>query len=225
MKKAIVIGLGIIVLIIAIIFGLVYYSYTQIHVSLNDVTYHSIDWAQITWSTLLKSGLGVLSGNWLGAAFDLIEGVNLNLIFELSNNGFLPVYIPDLSYDLSVNGVPVGKGFSDADLTINPGQSIHLEALQNFKKDQLAPAVNSIVSTDGIIDLKVSGIAHFKLFGMDIPVPFESAKKVSIQDEIKKQLENEIQKSQQEQTDSFSSAIKDSFDNLVESIKDFFKTD
>ena len=166
-----------------------------------------------------------MSENLLVTAFDLIEGVNLNLIFEFSNNGFLPVYIPDLSYDLSVNSVPVGKGFSDANLTINPGQSIHLDALQNFKKNQLAPAINSIVSTDGIIDLKVSGIAHYKLFGMDIPVPFESAKKVSIQDEIKKQLENKIQKNQQEQTDSFSSAIKDSLDNFVESVKDFFKTD
>lgn len=45
-----------------------------------------------------------MTGNWLSAAFNLIEGINLNLIFGFSNSGILPVYISDLSYDLSVNG-------------------------------------------------------------------------------------------------------------------------
>ena len=120
MRKPVIVAISIIILIIAIILGLVAYSYTQIHVSLNDVSLHSIDWASFSWSTLLKLGLNLLTGNWLGAAFDLIDGINLNLIFGLSNYGVLPVYIPDLSYDLSINDIPVGKGYSTINTTINP---------------------------------------------------------------------------------------------------------
>jgi len=197
--KKVGIGIGVIFIIIAIIFGLVAYSYTQIHVSLNDVTFHSIDWTSFSWSTLLKLGLNALTGNWLGAAFNLIDGINLNLIFGLSNNGILPVYIPDLSYDLSINGVPVGSGDSTVNLTINPGETRELPVLQNFQKSGLDPAVASIVSADGVINLKVSGTAYFKLLGVSIPVPFESTKQVSIVDEIKKRLSSESQKNQQPQ--------------------------
>ncbi len=218
--KAVGIGIGVFVLIIVIILGLVYYSYTQIHVSLNDVSIHSIDWAPFSGSAIIKLILDGIAGNWFGAVFDLIEGINLNLIFGLSNNGFLPVYIPDLSYDLSINDIPVGKGYSDAELTINPGQTLELSALQNFKKNRLSSVASSIVSTGGIIDLHVSGTAHFKLLGMDIPIPFESSKQVSIADEIKKRVESEAEKYQQEK-DSFTSSIKNSLGSILDSIKNF----
>ncbi|MEX2059891.1 MAG: LEA type 2 family protein, partial [Nitrosopumilaceae archaeon] len=200
MRKPIVAAISVIIGIIVIVLGLVAYSYTQIHVSLNDVSFHSIDWASFSWSTLLKLGLNLLTGNWLGAAFDLIDGINLNLIFGLSNYGVLPVYIPDLSYDLSINGIPVGSGYSTIDTTINPGETREISVLQNFQKSSLSPAVVSIIDTGGIINLHVSGTAYFKLLGLTIPIPFESTKQVSIVDEIKSRLNKEIQKNQQKQS-------------------------
>jgi hypothetical protein len=199
-NKPIVAAISIIIGIIGIVLGLVAYSYTQIHVSLNDVSFHSIDWASFSWSTLLKLGLNLLTGNWLGAAFDLIDGINLNLIFGLSNYGVLPVYIPDLSYDLSINGISVGSGYSTIDTTINPGETREIPVLQNFQKSSLSPAVISIVDTGGIINLHVSGTAYFKLLGLTIPIPFESTKQISIVDEIKSRLNKEIQKNQQKQS-------------------------
>jgi len=80
-----------------------------------------------------------LTGNWFGAAFELIEGVNLNLLFGILNNGLLPVYIPDLSYDILINGILIGMGFSDVDLTINPGQTKVITSFQNIHKDSMAP--------------------------------------------------------------------------------------
>ncbi len=191
-KKVIGIAVGIFLLIIAILGLLFYYSYTQIHVTLNDARLHSIDLAPFSWSTLLKLGLNALTGNWLGIAFDLVEGINLNLLFGVTNNGLLPVYIPDLSYDLSLNGVNVGKGYATIDATIYPGHTEEISALQNLKKSSFSPAINSIVSNDGVIELKISGTAFFKLFGQSIPVPFESTKQISIIDEIKSRLNNEI---------------------------------
>jgi len=213
--KKVGVGVGITFAIIGIVFGLIAYSYTQIHVSLNDVSFHSIEWASFSWSTLLSLGLNVLTGNWLGAAFDLIQGINLNLIFGLSNYGILPVYIPDLSYDLSINGVPVGNGYSTINTTINPGETREISVLQNFQKSSLNPAVTSIVTNGGIINLHVSGTAYFKLLGLSIPVPFESTKQVSIIDEIEKRLSSEIQKNQQRQKSKVSSSIESLAERII----------
>ena len=216
--KKVGVGVGIVVAIIAIIFGLIAYSYTQIHVELNDVSFHSIEWASFSWSTLLSLGLNVLTGNWLGAAFDLVQGINLNLIFGLSNYGVLPVYIPDLTYDLSINGVPVGEGYSTVNLTINPGETRQIPVLQNFQKSSLSPAVISIVNTGGIINLRVSGTAYFNLLGLSIPVPFESTKQVSIIDEIESRLTSEIQKNQQRSSSSKSLDLQLSGETIIDSV-------
>lgn len=185
MKTGVIIA-GIISVIIAVVIGLVAYSYTQIQVSLNDVSFAGIDWAQASLSTLLKLGLNVLTGNWLDAALSLVQGIKLNLIFGLTNHGFFPVYIPDLSYDLSINGVNVGQGTNKVDAIINPGETKSFPFLQEVLIDSLKPAVSSIIASDGMLNLQVSGTAYFKLLGLTIPIPFESTKQISIVDEIKK---------------------------------------
>ena len=79
MRKGAIVG--IVFLIIIIIVGILFaYSYTHLNVSLNNVEFQSIDWEELSWPTLLKAGLDTLSGDWFGAAIDLIQGINLNLI-------------------------------------------------------------------------------------------------------------------------------------------------
>ena len=182
------IGIGIFFLIIAIIGGLLYYSYTQINVELNTVSFHSIDWANMTFSTLMNLGVNAITGDWLGAAINLVDGINLNLFFGLTNNGFLPVYIPDLSYDLLVNGVNVGEGYTTIDATIYPGDSKEIPIVQNFQKSGLSPAISSIISNDGVMEIKVKGTAYFEILGLNIPVPFESTEQISIRDEIENKI-------------------------------------
>ncbi len=58
----------------------------------------------------------------------------------------------------------------------------------------MSPAINSIVSANGMMELKVKGTAYFKLFGISIPIPFESSKEISIYNEIKNKINSEIQK-------------------------------
>jgi len=188
MNKTAGIVIALILVILVIISGLSAYSYTQINVSLNDVKFHSIDLISFSFTDLLSLGFDALSGNILGAVFDLIDGINLNLIFGLTNNGFLPVYIPDITYDLSLNGVPMGQGSSVIDATVNPGQTKQITVFQNFKKSSLTPAASAIIADGGMLDLKVSGTAYFKLLSLSIPVPFESSKQILIIDEIKKKL-------------------------------------
>ena len=164
------------------------YSYTQLNLSLNDAEIHSIDFEELSFSTLVNLGLKALSGNWFDAAFGLIQGINLNLGFGLSNNGLLPVYIPDFSYELLINEIPIGNGNSNLDITIDLGQTKEITSFQNIQRTSLSPVVNSIINTQGVIDIKMQGTAYFKLLGIDIPVPFESSKQISIYDEIEDRI-------------------------------------
>jgi LEA14-like dessication related protein len=182
------IGIGIFFLILVITGGLLYYSYTQINVELNTVSFHSIDWVDMTFSALVNLGLNAITGDLLSAAINLVDGVNLNLFFGLTNNGLLPVYIPDLSYDLLVNDVNVGQGYTTVDTTIYPGDGKEIPIVQNFQKSGLAPVMSSIISNDGVMQIKVKGIAYFKILGLDIPVPFESTQQISIKDEIENKI-------------------------------------
>jgi LEA14-like dessication related protein len=142
----------------------------------------------MTFSTLINLGLGAISGDWLGSAIDLVDGVNLNLFFGLTNNGLLPVYIPDLSYDLLVNDVNVGQGYTTVDATIYPGDIKEIPIVQNFQKSGLSPVMSSIISNDGVMQITVKGTAYFKILGLNIPVPFESAQQISIKDEIENKI-------------------------------------
>lgn len=193
MSKLTAIGIAILVIFLIVV-GLFVYSYTQLSVNLHDVQFHSINWASLSWHKLLDLGLSTLSGNWFDAAFELVEGVNLNLLFGISNNGILPVYIPDLSYDVLINGILIGKGFSDVDLAINPGQTKMITSFQNIHRDSMAPAVSSIIESRGIMEIKVKGTAYFQFFGLSIPVPFESSRNISIYDEVRERIDEEIQK-------------------------------
>ena len=189
MKPAIIIVM-VIVAIIAIALGLVAYSYTNIQADLNEISFTGLDWAPISENLLLKLAYNALTGNILGLVSSLITGVKVNLIFTLSNHGVFPVYIPDLSYDLSINDVKLGHGQSNVDTTINPGETKELPILQNFQINSLELVSNSILNTGGIMNLKVNGTAYFKFLGFSVPVPFQSTKQVSILEEVKKHINN-----------------------------------
>jgi LEA14-like dessication related protein len=207
----------VIITTILIVTGLTVYSYNQLSVSLYDVKFLSIDWEPITWSSLLKLGLETLSGNWFDAAFDLIQGINLNLVFSLTNKGLVPVYIPNLSYDVLINDIHVTSGNSKIDTIISPGQTKEIESFQSIQKSSLSPAIYSIVGAQGVMDIKVNGTAHFKLLGLDIPVPFESSKQISIYDEIRNKLDAEIQKNKPQQS-SFLSSVGSILEDVLSSV-------
>lgn len=186
MKPAIVI-VAVIITIIAIVVGLVAYSYTQIQFSLESISYQGLD-VSLTGGSIVKTILNGIIGNWLGAVLDLITGVKLGLGFALSNHGFFPVYIPDVSYDLLVNDVKVGQGQSHIDKTINPGETKSIEDIQDIQFSSLKPAAASVIDSGGLINFKVSGTAYFSFLGLSVPVPFETTKQVNIVDELKSKL-------------------------------------
>lgn len=193
LKKLIIIGIIGGAAIIGIVFGLIAYSYSQIEVSFNDISSVSVELETLTFGTLIKLGLDALSGNWMEAALEIISGINLGLVFGLSNNGLLPIYIPEITYDLSINEIPIGQGQSEINATINPGETTEILIVQNFEKNSIRPAIDSIISSQGIIDVNVSGTAYFEIWGQSIPVQFEESRQVSLVDEIQNQLNQQMQ--------------------------------
>ncbi len=157
-----------------------------------DVSSIAIELETLSWDVILNLGIEVLSGNWIEAAVSVISGINLELVFALSNNGLLPVYIPELAYDLSLNGISIGNGFSEINTTIDPGDTKEIPIMQIIEKNNLSPAIESIINSEGIVEIGVSGTAYFEIWGNSIPVPFESTQQVSIIDEIQNQLEKVI---------------------------------
>lgn len=188
--KSILVIIVIIVAIIAIVLGLVAYSYTQIQINLNNISFVGLDWVPTSGFTLLKLAFNAITGNVLGSVLSLVTGVKLNLVFASSNHGIFPVYIPDLSYVLSINGIQVGQGRNNVDTTINAGETKSITILQDFQVNSLGATAASIASSGGMVDLQVNGTAYFKLLGLTIPVPFQYTKQISIIDEIKNRINN-----------------------------------
>ena len=171
--------------IIAVVIGLVAYSYTQIQISLQDISFGGFDWAPTSLGTLAKLAFNALTGNLIGIVLSLITGVKLNLLFALSNHGIFPVYIPDISYNLSLNGINVGQGKSSVNMAINPGETKTLPVLQDFQITSLEPVATKVLDSGGIMNIQVNGTAYFKFLGLTIPVPFQSTKQVNIVEEAK----------------------------------------
>jgi len=193
------------VTLIGIVLGLIAYSYTQIQFSLENVSYKGLEFASPSPSIIIKLAANFITSNWLGFALTLVTGVKLGLAFGLSNHGFFPVYIPDVSYDVLVNNVKVGQGRSHIDSTINPGQTKSFQDNnQDIQFGSIEPAITSIVNSGGIANFQISGIAYFNFLGIDVPVPFQSSRQINIVDEIKNHFSGYISQSQQNSNNQYS---------------------
>ena len=101
-----------------------------------------------------------------------------------------------------------GNGHSTFDATIFPGEYREFPAFQKFKKSGLTVAIPSIVSRGGNMDITVEGTAYFQIFGLSIPVPFESTRTINIGNEIEKRITAEIQKLEAEEQRNAAAAVK-----------------
>ena len=190
-KNFVLITLG--AAIIVTIVGFSVYSYSQIEVSLKDVSSIEINLAPLSFSDLIKLGLDALSGDWISVALELISEINLGLAFQLSNNGVFPVYVPNLSYDLLIDGNFVGHGYSNVDTLVYPGETKEIFVIQNLQKSTLNPALDSIIEKNGIVQVEINGIANFELLGQTIPIEFGSTKQISITEEIQNQINQRLE--------------------------------
>lgn len=196
--KPLIVILIVIIVIVGIVIGLIAYSYTQIQFHLENVSYRGLDFVSPSSSTIVKLIADFVTGDWFRLALTLVTGVKLGLVFGLSNHGFFPVYIPDVSYDISVNEVKIGHGQSHISSTINPGETRSFpDNVQDVKFDSVEPVISSIASSGGMANLQISGTAYFNFLGINVPVPFYSSTQINVVNEIKNQINSYISQNQQ----------------------------
>lgn len=163
---------------------MIFYSYNQVRISLVDLSFVEIHLEDLSLFDLVNLSLDLMSGNWESIILEVISEIDLGIILELTNNGFFPVYVPDVDYDLSINEIFVGNGSSTVNTVIYPGERKEIDVFQNLQKTSLTPAIKSMIKEQGIITIRVNGTAYIEFFGQSIPLSFENQKQISIIDEI-----------------------------------------
>jgi len=185
--------MSVVVILATAFYGAVLYSYSLVNVSFVDLSFVEIHLENLSLFDLVNLSLDALSGNWKSVILEVISEIDLGIVFELTNNGFFPVYVPDVYYDLSVNEILVGHGYSKVNTIINPGESKEIDVFQNLQKDSFNSTVESIINDNGIMDIRINGTAYFELFGKSIPIPFETSKQISLIDEILNKINQQKQ--------------------------------
>ncbi len=81
------------VLVLLIIGGSFFYSYSQLAVEVGQVAVTEIEWSEPNVAQIGELGLALVSGDYLGIAMSLINGIVVEGILEVNNPSFLPVNI------------------------------------------------------------------------------------------------------------------------------------
>jgi hypothetical protein len=108
----------------------------------------------------------------------------------LTNHGIFPVYIPKVSYSLSVNGVSIANGQSKIDETIKPGETKELPVLADVATSSIEPAAISVLGTSGIVNLQTSGTVDFNVLGLTVPFPFQVTTQINLEEEVMKSIQS-----------------------------------
>jgi uncharacterized membrane protein (UPF0127 family) len=128
----------------------------------------------------------------------------MSLVFVLGNHGLIPIYIPDVSYDILVNGIKIGRGVSHISSTINPGETkTFQDNVQDIKFVSIEPAITIIVDSKGMVNFQVNGIAYFVFLGVHVPIPFHSSIQANMLDEIKNHFNRYLSSNQSYLQNSF----------------------
>ncbi len=167
MRKATKIGLA--VLIILLVVGGVgyafYYNYTHLQFSFSDISVSNIE-LELNWQTIYYG----IAGNPLLAALSTLHSIDLDLTIQIHNPGFLPVVIPSFDYTLYGNDIDVGPGVSPSSVTVSASSTEPIHITQRLTTSSLQQLVTSIVSKEGLLDVKVEGKAHLSSLPIDVPL-------------------------------------------------------
>lgn len=162
-----------VLLVTAVLFG---YSYTQITMDVGKVEFTGVTFREPNAATLVS----LLSGNVAGTALSLLDSLVLEVDLEVGNGGLLPVTIPAVEFDFSINDIPAGSGISDSSFTVSPRQLQTIPIQVNVPVAGAQTLLASIVSSAGEVDVGVKGTVKASLLGLPISIPFETTKHVSL---------------------------------------------
>ena len=179
MRRATKIGLA--VFIVLLLIGGVgyafYYTYSNIQISLRDISLSNIE-LKPNWQTVYY---GII-GNLLQAVLSIVHFVDLDVAVEIDNPGFLPVVVPSFDYMLYCNDIEMGPGSYQNSISVPAGSSKTIHITQKIVISSMQELIASIVSNGGVLDVKIVGRIHFRMLPIDIP--FHITKSINVYDVI-----------------------------------------
>ena len=189
MGKAASLALALVGCLILAGLGLVAYSYLNTKVSLQSVSFSGIAWHPSVTSAV-KGVIDVIAGSPANAILDQVDGVNLDAVVQANNQGAIAVQLPTLRYSLSINDVVVKQDWYVINESVAPGEIKEMHVPVTIDKANILAAGESIIRSEGIIDIQLTGTSSYHLLGFSVPVPVHYQKKISLLDEAKKRLQS-----------------------------------
>lgn len=180
--------------ILIILGGLgLYYSYSNIEVDVQSISlgYPPVK-VDVTKAVLIGVSAILTGGVTLPALLKVIEGINLEIDFEVTNRGFLSIAIPSFNFEVYLNGYYSGIGSTFESITVGPGKSEYLKVKYTITVDQLLSILSSIIENDGYLEIRVKGEAPVKLVGIEFGIPFEKVYNINVYEIIYQQVKNAI---------------------------------
>ena len=114
--------------------------------------------------SLFRAGADLASGDLLGAAERIIEGVDFDIEIDITNEGILPVYLGTSDHTLVLNGVEVTApiGFKGNWIGPNSTSTIPLEVTLLLR--ELPGAVVLGIVQGGLIDVQMKSKVGWGVF-------------------------------------------------------------
>lgn len=110
--------------------------------------------------------LNAFSGDAVGAAAAVIEGVRFVGIIEISNDSFLPVYIPGMEHQVFVQRIPTTTSFETPGGLLSPSESSEIPFDFVVPARQLAEAAISVILAGGEINMALDTSVGFGPFSV-----------------------------------------------------------
>lgn len=109
-------------------------------------------------SSIINAAQELASGNLLGAAEEIIEGIEVNVEFEIANNGIVPIYVGGiaiLEHKLLLNGVEATNPIELAGGWIGPNSELAMSLSATVLLSELSRATAIGLVQGGEIDIQV----------------------------------------------------------------------
>jgi LEA14-like dessication related protein len=156
---------GLIVLIL-VIGALAWTGYNRLMVTSTEAT--GITPALNTGvASLARASIKVMTGDILGAADEVVEGVEVDIELTLENDFFTPLYLAPGSHAVFLNGVEITRQFQSESGWMRPFATkvLHISVAVPF--EQFPEAVVAILIEGGNIDVKVESTIGWSIFTVD----------------------------------------------------------
>jgi hypothetical protein len=116
--------------------------------------------------SIVESILNIFNGNFLDAASLFIQGLNIEGSLVLTNDSFIPIYLPAMEHEIMLNGIPTQNLIQTDSMWLAP-KSTHSETFQILiDTADLPQVILNLLANGGNIDIAIDSSASLGAFAI-----------------------------------------------------------